>query len=63
MKRIQQLYLGVVGPRPRKAQRGTPHQEIVRAAREREAHEKRKNEYIDPRVAAAMRGILRRIGQ
>jgi hypothetical protein len=62
VKRIQQLYLGVAGPRPRRARRSTPHQEIVRAAREREAHEKRKNGYIDARVVAMMRGVLRRIG-
>lgn len=61
MKRIQQLYLGVVGPRPRKARRGTPHQEIVRAARERDSHEKQKNGYTSGRIAHLFKGVLKRM--
>lgn len=54
MKRVQQLYLGVAGPRPRKVRQYTPWQNIVRAMRDRVSHQQRVSDdrapAPDPRV-------------
>lgn len=57
MKRGVQMYLGLVGPRPRVVRPMSGYQNRLAAARENAAHEKRKGQGVDRSVADLLRGI------